>query len=240
MEGHRERLRQRMERDGWETLKPYEMVELVLFYAVPRRNVSDVARRLVDRFENVGGVFMASREALMEVPGVSESMAEWIGLTGELIRSYNALRNEKGIRLSCCQEVIDFLKPRMDLWKKARLWAIYADFNFSLITFSDIHKREEWWDAANTRQMIVQAINNGARYVYMVLWTGSGPADLDEEEIARLEGIRVSLKAVDLDLTDCLLVGDGGIYSMNKRGRLRSALREQGYSQLREGEEASD
>ena len=240
LEGHRERLRQRMERDGWETLKPYEMLELVLFYAVPRRNVSDVARRLVDRFETVGGVFMASREALMEVPGVSESMAEWIGLTGELIRSYNALRSEKGIRLSCCQEVLDFLKPRMDIWKEAPLWAIYADFNFSLITFTDIRRREEWWDAANTRQMMVRAINNGARYVYMVLWTGSGPADLDDEEIARLEGIRVSLKAVDLELADCLLVGDGGIRSMSKLGRIQSVLREQGYGQLREDEDGSD
>ena len=240
LEGHRERLRLRMERDGWETLKPYEMVELVLFYAVPRRNVSDVARRLVDRFETVGGVFMASREALMEVPGVSAAMAEWIGLTGELIRSYDALRNAGGIRLSCYQEVLDFLKPRMEIWKEARLWAVYADFNFGLITFSDIRKREEWWDAANTRQMMVRAINNGARYVYMVLWTGNGPADLDDEEIARLESIRVSLKAVDLDLADCLLVGDGGISSMNKQGRLRSVLREQGYGQLREDDDRPD
>ena len=44
-EGHRQRLRQRVEREGWDALRPHEMVELVLNRAVPRQNLSDVARR---------------------------------------------------------------------------------------------------------------------------------------------------------------------------------------------------
>ena len=49
-EGHRQRLRQRMEREGWDALRPHEMVELVLNHAVPRQNLSDLARALVERF----------------------------------------------------------------------------------------------------------------------------------------------------------------------------------------------
>ena len=66
-----------MEREGWDALKPYEMVELVLYHAVPRQDLSDVARLLVDRFGSVGGVFGATEAQLMEVPG-AEALAKTI------------------------------------------------------------------------------------------------------------------------------------------------------------------
>ena len=56
-EGHRNRLRTRLEREGWNALKPYEMVEVVLCHAMPRQDLSAVSRLLVDRFGSVGGVF---------------------------------------------------------------------------------------------------------------------------------------------------------------------------------------
>ena len=227
-------MRRRAEKDGWDTLKPYEMVELVLFYAVPRRNVTDVARRLVDRFDTVGGVFSASREQLLEVPGMSPSMAEWIELTGALMRAYNDQSGAGSIRLSCYQEMLAFLESRPRLWKEAGLWAIYADFNFHLITFSGMRNRAAWWDADNTRRIMVEAIDNGARYVYMILWTGNGPRGLDKAGIERLDSISVSLRAVDLDLADCLLVGSDGIYSMVVQGGLRSRAVDEGLMELRE------
>ena len=74
-EGHRERLRRRMEREGWDALRPHEMVELVLYHAVPRQDLSDISRVLVDRFGSVGGVFRASREELLAVDGVTPTVS---------------------------------------------------------------------------------------------------------------------------------------------------------------------
>ena len=113
-EGHRRRLRQRAAREGWEALRPHEMVELVLNHAVPRQNLSDIARALVARFGTVGGVFAADREALLSVEGMTPRLAEWVGLTGDLMRAYYNLHAESDIRLSCYQEVQAFLKSRPD------------------------------------------------------------------------------------------------------------------------------
>ena len=239
-EGHRERLRRRMEREGWEALRPHEMVELVLFRAVPRQDVSDVSRLLVDRFGTVGGVFSASREQLLAVPGMTPNLAEWIGLTGELMRAYRDMQGRGVVRLSCCQELLAYVGSMVDQRGDARLWAIYSDFNFNMITYSDIRKGKSWWDAANVRRMVVDAIGNGARYVYMVIWTEDEPLPLEGEDIARLESIATVLRGVELDLVDCLIVGRENMLSMNAEGKMERIRSESGCMALHERYVAPD
>ena len=98
-EGHRERLRRRMEREGWDALRPHEMVELVLYHAVPRQDLSDISRVLVDRFGSVGGVFRASREELLAVDGVTPTLADCLLTTGRLMRAYYDMHAQRGIQL---------------------------------------------------------------------------------------------------------------------------------------------
>ena len=176
-EGHRQRLRQRMEREGWDALRPHEMVELVLNYAVPRQNLSDVARALVERFGSVGGVFAADRAALLAVEGMTETLAEWVCLTGELMRAYHDLQAETDLRLSCYQEVLAFLKPRLAGRTDAPgLWAAYVDFDFNLITYTDFGRLDDCWDAAVARRVLVEAVNSQARYVCLMRFTAMPPA----------------------------------------------------------------
>ena len=231
-EGHRERLRLRMEREGWEALKPHEMVELALYHAVPRQDLSSLARLLVDRFDSVGGVFAASREQLLAVPGMTDALAEWIGLTGDLMRAYHDLHAQEDILLTCYADVAAFLKPR--LYSRGRMWALYADFEFNLITWSDLSRTVPWWDPANARRLLEQAISNGARYVYLVLWRQLTEGGMDDVELARLEAIAATLRAADLDLVDCLLVSGDIIYSMNLNDRMRAIRAESGRLALHE------
>ena len=223
-----------MEREGWDALRPHEMVELVLFRAVPRQDVSDISRLLVDRFGTVGGVFGASREQLMAVPGMTENLAEWIGLTGKLMRAYRDVQGIGVVRLSCFRELLEFVSSRLDERGDAKLWAVYSDFNFNMITYSEVREGDMWWDAANVRRMVVDAIGNGARYVYMVVWAGDGPGAMDDMDIARLESIASVFRGVELDLVDCLVVKDGEVASMNASGRMEQIRAESGCMELHE------
>lgn len=219
-EGHRSRLRTRLERDGWDALKPYEMVEVVLCHAMPRQDLSAVSRLLVDRFGSVGGVFRASREALLAVPGVTSGMAEWIVLTGQLVSAYRQLHNVSDIRLDCFQRVMAFLKPLLGQKQRSGVWVIYADFSFNLITVTDLHEAGVWWEAENARRMLMDAIGHDARYVYMVLWKDDPARGMDDIEAARLNAIAAVLCAAELDLVDCLLVNGDDIYSMRVHGHM--------------------
>jgi DNA repair protein RadC len=221
-EGHRNRLRQRLEREGWDALKPYEMVEVVLCHALPRQDLSAVSRLLVDRFGSVGGVFRATREALLSVPGVTPGMAEWINLTGALVSAYRQMHNISDIRLECYRQVKYFLRPLLPEKQRTGLWVIYSDFNFNLITVTDLQEAEVWWEAENARRMVMDAIGHGARYVYMVLWKDDPARGMDDLEIARLDAIAAVLCAAELDLVDCLLVNGEETYSMRVHDQMNS------------------
>lgn len=239
-EGHRQRLRQRMERDGWDALRPHEMVELVLNYAVPRQNLSDIARALVDRFGSVGGVFGADFDQLMAVEGMTRTLAQWVGITGDLVRAYYDLHAEDDIPLSCFQEVADFVRTRLEGANAPALWAVYADFDFNLITFTDYGDVREWWEADRVRGIMVEAIHSGARYVYLVRLTGDGPMAMDDVELARLEAISSTLRAADIDLMDCVLAGPAGIYSLRRQGKLKVDRANERQLALHEGYLKSD
>ncbi len=220
-EGHRKRLRQRMEREGWDALRPHEMVELVLNYAVPRQNLSDVARALVARFGSVGGVFSADREQLLAVEGMTQTLAEWVEITGGLMRAYYDIHAESDQRLSCFQEVLAFLKPRLADAAVPGLWALYADFDFNLITYSDFGSPDDCWNGTVARRMMVEAINSGARYVYLVRFVDEAPLSLPEGDLTRLQALSETLRAADIDLVDCVLCDGREVASLRLVGRLK-------------------
>ena len=73
--GHRERLRQRLLRDGAEGLPDYELLELLLTFAIPRSDVKPLAKHLIERFGSFAEVIAAEPERLMEVKGVKQNTA---------------------------------------------------------------------------------------------------------------------------------------------------------------------
>lgn len=217
-DGHRNRLRNRLERDGWDSLKPFEMVELVLYHAIPRQDLSDLARNLVDRFKTVGGVFEAPIEQLNEIPGMTDVLAEWISLTGELIAAYYEACGHNNIRLSCYFEAARFLRSRY--WRpREGMWAVYVDFEFNLITYSRVGTGNAWLDSAGVRQLMTEAIGNGARYVFLV-WCAGGLETLAPYQLDELEDVAAIMNAADMDLVDFLLACGDDIRSMNQQGAL--------------------
>ncbi len=219
-EGHRRRLRQRMEREGWDALPPHQKLELVLNYAMPRQDLSDVSRALVEAFGSLGGVFAASRDRLLAVEGMTSLLAEWLEITGDVMRAYLDLCEERSLTLSCCREVLQFLHPRLPDAAFPGLWAIYADFGFNLITYSDFGAPEDFCGPEMARRLLMEAVENGVRYVYLARFTRNTPLALPDGDLARLEAVAETLRAADIDLVDCVLTDGRDFLSLRVSGRL--------------------
>src|ERR1700744_2580821 len=87
--GHRARLRERLFASGPEALQDYELVELLLFSAIPRRDVKPLAKKRLTEFKNLWALVNAPAERLMQA-GLSESAAATLAITGAI-----ALRAQK-------------------------------------------------------------------------------------------------------------------------------------------------
>ena len=81
---HRKRLRERFDKDPSGFTK-HELLELLLFYAIPRRNVNPVAHKLLAKYGNVKNVLRADGKDLAEVDGIGESAATYLNLIGKLL-----------------------------------------------------------------------------------------------------------------------------------------------------------
>lgn len=79
-EGHRKRLRQRFDQVGLDGFSEHEILELILFQVIPRRDTNPLAHELINHFGNLAEVLDASKDELMQVPGVGEAVASFLCL----------------------------------------------------------------------------------------------------------------------------------------------------------------
>ena len=75
--GHRARLRERFLKGGGKSMADYEIVELLLTYVIPRRDVKPLAKELLRKFESLGGIANASPAKLMELRKMPQSCLNW-------------------------------------------------------------------------------------------------------------------------------------------------------------------
>ena len=92
-DGHRQRMRERFIRQGLDGFAPHEMLELILFYAIPRANVNPLAHRLMDTFGSLHGVLEADAKDLAKVEGIGENAAVLLSLFGHMNRELEKSRS---------------------------------------------------------------------------------------------------------------------------------------------------
>lgn len=87
-DGHRERMKSRFVEAGLDGFNDHNALEMLLFYAVPRKDTNELAHRLLKQFGSLASVFEAKHEELMRVDGIGENAATLIKLIPEVSRRY--------------------------------------------------------------------------------------------------------------------------------------------------------
>jgi DNA repair protein RadC len=116
--GHRERLRHRFLRAGREAFEDYELLELLLSYALPRIDTKPVAKRLIARFRSLAGVLDEPAERLVEVEGVGPQAATLLLLARALMVRYYEHGAEELRTISGPAEVAEFVRGEVGAEKR--------------------------------------------------------------------------------------------------------------------------
>ena len=114
-DGHRQRLKDRFLREGLDGFTDVQVLELLLFYVVPRKDTNPIAHDLVDRFGSLARVLDASVLKLTEVNGVTENGATFLKLVREIERRYALSQGEEIILNTiddCCEYLSRFSRER--------------------------------------------------------------------------------------------------------------------------------
>lgn len=131
--GHRDRLRARFIEVGGDALPDYELLELVLFRAIPRRDVKPIAKELIRRFGSFAEVLAAPPARLLEVDGLGESVVRDLKVTEAAARRLAKGAIAKRPVLSSWTSVIDYCRAAMAFAEKEQFRLLFLDKRNALI-----------------------------------------------------------------------------------------------------------
>lgn len=111
-DGHRERMKSSFKKNGLDSMNDVNALELLLFYAIPRRDTNVIAHALLDHFGSLSRVFSASIQELCAVEGVGENTAVLISMIPQLIRKSRVSDAEKITVIKNSKDAGKYLVPR--------------------------------------------------------------------------------------------------------------------------------
>ena len=209
--GHRERLREKFLSNQ---LADYEKLELLLGYAIPRRDVRPLARSLVKEFGGVYQVLSASVDDLVKVKGVGRNTAIFLKLVQQMMQiGYMGQLKETPI---FHDEKILHNYCRITLAGKQveELHILYLDTNLKLIA-DEIHSKGTVdTSAIYPREIARRALELNARSVVMAHNHPTSVNSFSSDDVEVTQQVKKALSVLDIALYDHLLVANDSVYSM--------------------------
>lgn len=203
--GHRARVRQRYIANGVDAFAPHELVELLLFYGIPRRDTNPLAHRLINTFGSVSGVVNADHHMLMEVEGMTENAAVLLRLVGDLKR-YCALEElPLGMTMHTTQDFVKYLSPRFEGLGAEQVWMVSLDILFHVIGVHQIGNGTPSMAEVSARDVMRFALADNAARVVIAHNHPSGIAIPSLADLNMTEGIARTLEPMGIKLVDHLI-----------------------------------
>jgi DNA repair protein RadC len=131
--GHRERLRDRFRKGGADALAEYELIELILFRAMPRRDVKPLAKSLIARFGSFAGTVSARPERLREIEGLGEAAIVELKIIEAAARRVAKSSIENRPSLSSFSAVVDYCRTAMAFLDHEEFRVLFLDKKNHLI-----------------------------------------------------------------------------------------------------------
>ena len=125
--GHRKRLRERLRRGGHMALHHYELLELILFRALPRRDVKPLARNLLDRFGDLSGVLSATDARLLEVTGIGQEVITEFRLIEAVALNFGQSRIMHKPALANWNQMINYCRTKIAEKNREEFHVLFLD-----------------------------------------------------------------------------------------------------------------
>ncbi len=209
--GHRRRLKQRFLVSEGEGFNEHELLELLLFYAVPRRNTNDTAHRLIERFGSVNSMAEASLDELRHVYGVGNDSAIIIKTILLLAKAYAKQEQRSAKRIESLKDAAEVANSFIMGAIKEVAFCIFVDNYDNLIDISAVAIGSINEVKPIIRNVIELSILKRATSVYFVHNHPSGCLIPSQSDIEFTSLLKREMEIIGIRLEDHLIV-DGRSY----------------------------
>lgn len=216
-DGHRARLRARYMEEGLAHFNEIDTLELLLFYAIPRRDTNELAHSLLQRFGSLDSVLSATAADLCTVPGISENTAVLLHLFNDVARKCEISRQNVRI-VNSSQDAGTFLLPYFYGLRDETVYLLCLDAKGKVLDCRSLFKGSANGVAIAIRKIVEVALSVNATSVIMAHNHPGGLALPSAEDRAATLRIRAALQNLDIVLIDHIIVADQDFISMADSG----------------------
>lgn len=216
-DGHRDKMRHRFLETGLVGFADHEALELLLFYAIPRRDTNALAHQLLERYGSLEAVLTAPVEDLQKVEGVGQSAALLMRLVPMLVEKSRMRKNAPTI-LNSTEKAGEFLLYRFDGKKYELIYELCLDRKGKLLLCKLLTEGDVASADLNIRKLVENALLVNASAVILSHNHPSGVALPSGEDFATTDRVRAALEGVGIELVDHIIVADGDFVSMRDSG----------------------
>ncbi len=218
--GHRERLRERFFSAGPDAMPDYELLELTLFAAVPRKDVKPLAKALIARFGSFAEVIAAPRERLMEVEGATVAVAAHLKIVEAAARRLAKTRLLGRPALASWAALIDYCAAAMARSQKEEFRVLFLDRKNVLIADEVQSTGTVDHTPVYPREIVKRALDHGATAMILVHNHPSGDPTPSKADITMTRDVADAAKALGIVVHDHVIVGRSGHVSFKALGLL--------------------
>ena len=219
-DGHREKMRQRFMTGGLDAFADHEILELLLYYAIPRRDTNPIAHALMERYGSLPAVLAAPMEDLKRTEGIGESAAVLLHLVPQVCRRARLAQVGEDQVLNSSERAGAYLLECFDGESREVIYQLCLDRKGKLLACKRLGEGSVASADLDVRRLVENAILTGARAVILAHNHPSGVALPSDGDYTATMRVRAALNAIGIELADHIIVADGDFVSMADSGYL--------------------
>ena len=217
---HRQRVKKRFLDSGLDDFSEVQVLELLLFYCLPRVDTNPIAHRLLEHFGSFSQVLDAPAEELAKVEGMGESSAAFLALVNQAGRYYLVNREQQNTVLLSSEQCGRYLIPVFHGRRNETVFLLCLDAKCKVLCCKLLGEGSVNSAAAPIRRVVETALGVNATSVVLAHNHPSGIAIPSGEDVQTTMRVAAALNTVDIVLADHIVVADNDYVSMMESGLL--------------------
>lgn len=210
-DGHRSRLRERMMKEGLSTFQDHEILELLLFQFLPRKDTNKIAHTLLEKFGSIAGVLNATPQQLMTVKGISEVTACNVAMLKEVFVRYKKSDSQK-LPLNGMASIIKYAQQIVVDDYVEKLVVVYVDNNTNFIYRDEFTSDNSQYVNVDPKAIVTSAVRIGAAGVILFHCHVKGVCQPSSDDIRLTERLYFALASINTVLLEHVIFNSSGEY----------------------------
>ena len=219
-DGHREKMRRRFLETGLEGFADHEALELLLYYAIPRRDTNPIAHALMERYGSLSAVLNAPVEDLQRVEGIGESAAVLLSLVSRISRKARLADAAQETVINSTEQAGAYLLERFAGETREVVYLMCLDRKGKLLACKRLADGGAASADLNIRKVMETVLLTSASAVILSHNHPSGVALPSPEDTSTTLQVREALRTIGVELVDHIIVADRDFVSMADSGML--------------------